>query len=96
MTERATFGERVTVGEPPLKAGEVLYSLRDISVEYGTRAGPVAAVDGVSLDIRKGEILGLVGESGCGKSTLGKAMLRMIPGPERSRTVSCGSTVSTF
>jgi peptide/nickel transport system ATP-binding protein len=83
MTERAVTDQRVTVGEPPLKAGEVLYSLRDVSVEYGTRAGPVAAVDGVSLDIRKGEILGLVGESGCGKSTLGKAMLRMITSPGR-------------
>jgi peptide/nickel transport system ATP-binding protein len=61
--------------------GDVLYSLRDVSVEYGTRAGAVAAVDRVTLDIKKGEILGLVGESGCGKSTLGKAMMRMITPP---------------
>jgi oligopeptide/dipeptide ABC transporter ATP-binding protein len=83
MTERAITDGRITIGEPPLKAGEVLYSLRNVSVEYGTRSGPVAAVDRVSLDIRKGEILGLVGESGCGKSTLGKAMLRMITSPGR-------------
>ena len=68
------------MGEP-VRSGDVLYSIQDVSVEYATRAGSVKAVDRVSLDIRKGEILGLVGESGCGKSTLGKAMLRMIQTP---------------
>jgi peptide/nickel transport system ATP-binding protein len=64
-----------------LERGEVLYSVRDLSVDYATRAGTVGAVDRVSLDIRKGEIIGLVGESGCGKSTLGKALMRMITPP---------------
>lgn len=62
---------------------DVLYSIRDLTVEYQTRAGPVRAVDDVSLDIRRGEILGLVGESGCGKSTLGKALMRLHSGPAR-------------
>jgi peptide/nickel transport system ATP-binding protein len=51
---------------------------RDLRTEFRARGGTVAAVDGVSLDIGRGETLGLVGESGCGKTTLGRTLLRLI------------------
>ena len=63
----------------PLQQAEVILDVRDLNVLYKTRIGPVSAVHDVSLVVRKGEIVGLVGESGCGKSTLGKALMRMLP-----------------
>ena len=52
MTTQQEFAE----SRKSVALGDVLYSLRDVSVEYGTRAGAVAAVDRVSLDIKKGEV----------------------------------------
>jgi peptide/nickel transport system ATP-binding protein len=57
----------------------VLLSVRDLRVHYRTPLGPVRAVDGASLDVPAGSILGLVGESGCGKTTLGRAVMGVLP-----------------
>ncbi|WP_043810734.1 ABC transporter ATP-binding protein [Allokutzneria albata] len=69
----------------PIKRGVVL----DRTVGY------VYAVDGVDLEIRKGETYGLVGESGCGKSTLGRAMLRLTE-PTGGKVVFDGTDLSTM
>ena len=56
-----------------------MLELRNVVVTFPTDRGSISPVDDVSLVIRKGETLGLVGESGCGKSTLGRAVLRLVP-----------------
>jgi len=55
-----------------------LLEVEDLTVEYATDAGPVRAVDNVSLDVAPGEFVGIVGESGCGKSTLLFAIARLL------------------
>ncbi len=65
---------------------ENLLEIRGLKVHFDVKGGilkrtvgVVKAVDGIDLDVRRGEILGLVGESGCGKTTVGRAILRLIP-----------------
>ena len=58
-------------------SGDPLLEVDDLVVEYPVGGKTVHAVSGVSLQIARGETLGLVGESGCGKSTLGRAVLQL-------------------
>ncbi len=58
---------------------ETLIGVRDLEVQFKAKGGVARALDGVTLDWRPGEVLGVVGESGCGKSTLARAMLGLQP-----------------
>lgn len=58
-----------------------LLKVDDLTVNFETDEGRFVAVDGVSFQINRGEIVGLVGESGCGKSVTALSILRLIPSP---------------
>ncbi len=64
------------MGEPNLD--DVILKVDDLSVAYHTRRGSVLAVNNISLELRKGDSLALIGESGSGKTTLGLALVRML------------------
>jgi|HubBroStandDraft_2_1064218.scaffolds.fasta_scaffold18007_2 peptide/nickel transport system ATP-binding protein len=81
---------------PAPPGGTTLLDVNDLKVQFtvqrqGLFAGSrqLRAVDGVSLQLRQGETLGVVGESGCGKSTLARAILKLIPMTEGA-VVWCG------
>ena len=88
------------------KTGEPFISIRDLQVHYalrnnavarllGSSSGTVRAVDGVNIDLAKGEVLGLVGESGSGKSTLGRALLGLVT-PTRGSIMYRGLDLTTL
>ncbi|WBB90196.1 oligopeptide/dipeptide ABC transporter ATP-binding protein [Verrucosispora sp. WMMC514] len=85
----------------PTEPEPALLRVRDLSVEFKVpvrgklRPARLRAVSGVDLDIRRGEILGVVGESGCGKSTTGRALLQLIP-PSSGTVTFDGTELTTL
>jgi peptide/nickel transport system ATP-binding protein len=62
---------------------KVLLEIKDLWVSFPLDEGNVQAVAGVSLTVRRSEVLGVVGESGCGKTVTAQSVLRIIPPPGR-------------
>ena len=63
------------------KENDVLLSVRDLEVVYTSAGAVIHAVNGVSLEIKRGQSLGLVGETGAGKTTIAKSILGILPDP---------------
>jgi peptide/nickel transport system ATP-binding protein len=84
-------------GRANLRDGDdIVLSVRDLVVEFPAgRSRTVHAVSGISLDVARGETLGIVGESGCGKSTTGKAVMQM-PRPTSGEVVFEGVDLVTL
>jgi oligopeptide transport system ATP-binding protein len=79
---------------------ENILTIENIRKTFPVHAGPgktvhARAVDGVSLTVRSGEVVGLVGESGCGKSTLGRLALGLMP-PTSGRVLFQGRDLGTL
>jgi ABC-type dipeptide/oligopeptide/nickel transport system ATPase component len=65
-----------------MSAGETLLQVDGLRTQFVLDEGTVTAVDGVSFEVKKGEIVGIVGESGCGKSVTNLSVLGLLPKPQ--------------
>ncbi len=63
---------------PTTKAADAVVSVRNLEVEFQTPIGLVRALNGVTFDVPRGQVLGIVGESGCGKSVTARAIMQII------------------
>src|SRR6266581_6404928 len=70
-----------TPADPRATPAKPLLEIANLQTHFFTAAGVVRAVDGVSYDVRAGEVLGVVGESGCGKSVTALSILRLVADP---------------
>ena len=64
-----------------METKDTILSVKDLVIHYETDDGVVAAVGGVSFDLKKGQTLGLVGETGAGKTTTALGLMRLVPSP---------------
>ena len=67
-----------------------LLEVKDLNLEFKTSRGILKALNGISFDVRRGEVFGIVGESGCGKTVTGLSVLRLLP---RSASVIHGTVL---
>jgi peptide/nickel transport system ATP-binding protein len=74
------------VAAPPEGAAAELLAIHDLRLQFRSMRGLVKALDGVSLTVHDGEIVGLVGESGCGKTITGLAVLGLLQRPQAEIT----------
>ena len=78
------------------KEAEVLLSVRDLQTVFFLKRGELRAVDHVSFDVHKKEILGIVGESGCGKSMTALSVMNLVPGPRGKIVGELNQSVWSF
>ncbi|MEV6103574.1 dipeptide/oligopeptide/nickel ABC transporter permease/ATP-binding protein [Streptomyces sp. NPDC051940] len=81
----AEAARRLRARARPLPGGEPVLSVRDLAIGFADRHDGVDIVDGISFDVRPGEVLGLVGESGCGKSLTALTVMGLQPADARIR-----------
>ncbi|GIJ61194.1 dipeptide/oligopeptide/nickel ABC transporter permease/ATP-binding protein [Virgisporangium aurantiacum] len=75
----AEAARRLAERARPLPAGEPVLAVRDLAIGFDGRHDGVDIVDGISFEVRPGEVLGLVGESGCGKSLTALTIMGLAP-----------------
>src|SRR5579859_5568165 len=87
-----SISERTEQVRPSAGAGETLLEIKDLRIEGQSDERWHAIVKGVDLTLRRGEVLGLIGESGAGKSTIGSPRWVTRGRAAGSPAAACGST----